>query len=288
MLQTLTAGCNGVADLLFSLICGIVCALLWGQISVEAKRRLHLPLAASAGLLSLLSAIRGYLLAVTMLGVSQPRTVFHELSDVLLSTHAGRVLLPQFFIGFLMAACAMLFRSRRLYFPLITVLVLVLSIFRSASGHAASDGDFSLREICQWVHLVSTGVWSGGVIVASSFVFCGQRAPFPTAAALRLSKQSLLAVIFVMVSGAGNTWLSTNGALTQIPHYAWGWVLILKLVLVTVALILGGVNRRTLRGIAENSANEDRFIRRLRSEAFLIVFVLLVSGWLAALPPVGQ
>jgi putative copper resistance protein D len=262
--------------------------MLWGEVSVVVRQRLHISLAAIATLLSFLSAIRCYLLAVTILGTSQPHAVFHELGDVLLSTHAGRALLPQVFIGLLMAASVMLFYQRRPCLPLITVFFLALSIFRSASGHASSDGDFSLREISQWVHLISTGVWSGGVIVASLFIFCGRPATFPVTAALRLSKQSLLAVIFVIVSGAFNTWLSTNGALTQTLHYAWGWVLALKLALVLIILTLGGVNRQMLRGMSGISGNEDRFSRRLRCETILMVLVLLVSGSLAGLSPVGE
>lgn len=262
--------------------------MLWGGISTDTRQRLYVPLAASTGFLSLLSVIRTYLLAATMLGTNHPNSVFHEFGDVLLSTHAGRVLLPQFFIGLVMAACTLLFPLRRFYLPLITALLLLLSIFRSASGHASSDGNFSPREICQWIHLVSTGVWSGGVIVSSLFIFCSRPVAFPAAAALRLSQQSLLAVVFVIVSGACNTWLSISSALAQIPHYAWSWVLALKLMLVAIVLTLGGVNRQTLRGIAENSANGDRFDRRLRREALLMIFVLVMSGWLATLPPVGD
>jgi putative copper resistance protein D len=266
----------------------MVCAVLWGGISTETRQRLYVPLAVSAGLLSLSSVIHTYLLAATMLGTNHPSTVFHEFGDVLLSTHAGRVLLPQFFIGLVMAACTLLFSLRRFYLLLITALLLLLSIFRSASGHASSDGNFSPREICQWIHLVSTGVWSGGVMVASLFIFRSRPVAFPATAALRLSQQSLLAVVFVIASGACNTWLLTNSALTQIPHYAWSWVLALKLTLVTIVLTLGGANRQTLRGIAKNSAYEDRFNRRLRREALLMVFVLIISGWLATLSPGGD
>jgi len=125
-------------------------------------------------------------------------------------------------------------------------------------------------------------------MVASLFIFRSRHVIFPAAVALRLSQQSLLAVVFVIVSGVCNTWLSTNSALAQIPHYAWSWVLALKLMLVAIVLTLGGANRQTLRGIAENSANGDRFKRRLRREALLMVFVLIMSGWLATLPPVGD
>jgi putative copper export protein len=288
MLQALTAWCNGFFDLLFSLICGMICAMLWGGIPIETRGRLRGPLAVSAGFLCFLSVIRAYVLAVTMLGTSQPRAVLHEFSDVLLSTHAGHVLLPQLFTGLLITIFPLAFSSKRFYIPLIATLFFVLSIFSSASGHASSDGDFALREICQWVHLISTGIWSGGVMAAGWFTFRDRSAEFPVIAARRLSKQSLLAVVFVMISGACNTWLSTNGALMQIPHYAWGWVLVLKLVLVAVALVLGGVNRKTLQAVTENRTREDHFICRLRSEAFFMVLILLISGWLGTLPPVGE
>jgi putative copper resistance protein D len=222
-----------------------------------------------------------------MLGTSAPGIVSRQLTDVLLNTHAGRVIIPQFCAAILIA-CASFFLTERLYVPSATFLFLLLSVFRSASGHASSDGDFSVREICQWVHLISMGIWSGGVIVASTFVFRESSTNFPQATGERLSKQSLVAVLLVIVSGSYNTWLGSNRTITLIPYSNWGHVLVAKLVLVATALLIGSMNRRLLHKIPRAIRQGAHFSQLLRIEAMLMVAILLISGWLATIPPINE
>jgi putative copper resistance protein D len=248
---------------------------------------MHASLVAGAFLLSLLLAFQLWLLTATMLGTSNPSVISRQLVEVLLNTHAGRVILPQFCAAILIV-CASFFSAENLYFPFTASLFLLLSVFRSASGHAASDGDFSLREICQWVHLISTGVWSGGVIVASAFVFRGNDTNFPQTAGERLSKQSLIAVLLVIVSGSCNTWLGSNGAISLIPHSNWGRILVAKLVLVASTLLIGGINRQLLRKMPGTIWPGVCFTQLLRIEAVLMIATLFISGWLATMPPINE
>ena len=260
---------------------------LWGLVPPEVKRRTQISLGVSACLLSLLLVFQLWLLTATMLGVSDPGIVSRQLTEVLLHTHAGRVILPQFCAAVLIA-CASFFSVGNFYFPLTALLLLLLSVFRSASGHASADGDFSLREICQWVHLISTGIWSGGVITASAFVFSGNTTNVLQPAGERLSKQSLAAVSLMIVSGSFNTWLSSNGAIISIPHSNWGRILVAKLVLVAATLLIGSMNWQLLRKMPGTIRPGARFSQLLRIEAVLMIAILFISGWLAMMPPPNE
>jgi putative copper export protein len=49
-------------------------------------------------------------------------------------------------------------------------LLLGLTVYRTAFGHAASDGDFTLREFVQFLHLSSIAIWGGGIVIAGLVV----------------------------------------------------------------------------------------------------------------------
>ena len=52
---------------------------------------------------------------------------------------------------------------------------------RSMAGHAASDGDFGMRILVDWVHLVLISVWVGEVVVAGVLTLASPPAAAPTA-----------------------------------------------------------------------------------------------------------
>jgi copper resistance protein D len=278
--QILTVLCNGLANLLFSLLCGLTCALLWGKWSPEIVQQLRVKFGVLGGSLSILFVVQLWLLACTMLGTANPRTVFPQLTDVLLNTHAGRIIVPQFGVSILIVAT--LFVPKRIHIALITALVLLLSVWKAASGHASTDGNFSSRELCQWIHLLSTSVWSGGVIAASVYAFRANTSELTQPIAERLSRQSTIAVLFVLISGGANTLFGTEGAIPTIASSAWGHILIVKLTFVAAALILGAANRRLIQ-------KSERFPNHvLKMEAIIMVLILFISGWLAASPPANQ
>src|SRR5699024_1556329 len=42
---------------------------------------------------------------------------------------------------------------------------------RSAAGHAAADGDWTLREVVDWLHLLAISTWGGSLIAVLLLVF---------------------------------------------------------------------------------------------------------------------
>src|ERR1700754_1921613 len=102
-----------------------------------------------------------------MTGSTHIREVFPQLRDVLTSTHAGRILLPQFIAAVLLFLVAVFPLPRAVRLIGGAVFVAILSLYKATAGHAASDGDFSVREFSQFAHLASIAIWSGGIIIAS-------------------------------------------------------------------------------------------------------------------------
>ena len=45
-------------------------------------------------------------------------------------------------------------------------IALAITAYRTALGHAVSDGDFTLRELAQLLHLSLLAIWGGGVLIA--------------------------------------------------------------------------------------------------------------------------
>lgn len=282
-IQILTIFSNGSADLLFSFLCGLLCAAFWGDYPPEANFRFPKCIISVAVILSVLLIVQLYLLAAAMMGTDQFRDIIPLLTTVISSTHAGRILSFQFCIAMCIAASM---RLRQQKFSITIFLILLLSIFRSAFGHAASNGNFSLREVSQWVHLLSTGIWSGGVFVASMATFAIP--VLPLNAAKRLSRQSLIAVVFILISGCANTWLGSGSAIAIMFRSTWGHVLFAKLTFILFALFAGFMNRTLIRQTTASGSQSTRLTYLLRYESLLMLAIIFLSGWLATTPPPGE
>jgi putative copper resistance protein D len=274
---------------------GVLLARLWLNFGAEDNPvfpALRNALIVSAAVMVATLPLQLWLLTATMVASSSPDVVLHQLLDVLRQTHAGRILLPDFVISLLL----LFFSLKRGQSPRRSIhflgfaLIVMLLAFRSASGHASGDGDFTLNEAVQFLHLTSISIWSGGVIVAGLIVlprlsYLGHTEE-STRIARRLSRSSTVALPLVALSGFYNAWRGLGTSLHLLVHTQWGGLLTLKGGLVTVALALGAINWYSLRGNETLSAWETvQFSRRLRIEAILLIAVLFVSGWLAGSPP---
>jgi len=102
----------------------------------------------------------------------------------------------------------------------------------------------------------------------------------------RLSRTVTVALIIVLLSGVFNAWKGLDGSLHQLPHTAWGRILTVKVCVVLMAFFHGARVRRLLQENRSFKADRVGLINRwLRAEAFLMLFVLVVSAYLANLPP---
>lgn len=231
------------------------------------------------------------LLAASMTGDLSWKIAWSSLSDVV-TTHAGHAVMMGFcFVPFLLALSLLPAAFRRSAGTWMGIaLILGITAYRATLGHAASDGDFTLRELVQFFHLSSIAVWAGGVAIAGLVVvphLQGRADPEEVIPfARRLSSTVTIALGVVILSGIYNAWRGLGGSLAPLPRTAWGRALIVKVTIVLLALSCG-IRVRLWVWEKRSSRPErvGRIQRWLRIEALLMISVLILSAWLANLPP---
>jgi putative copper export protein len=288
----------GLFDSAYAVAVGCVLARIWlvspalrGEQGASIRRSLRSAAPSAAAALSVLLLAQAYLLTASMAGSAAFSVVRDQVRDVLTSTHAGRVLIPQAAILLILLLLGGRdTTARRRWLELL--LLVTLTAVRAASGHAATEGDFSRLEALQFLHLASIGVWAGGIIAAGFLLLPHLLGTAPnafTSIARRLSSASTYAVIVVLLTGVVKAWLGLGESLHPLLSTQWGLLLSAKSVLVLLAVLLGLANRLHLRRndlLAEPDAS--RFARRLRLEAVLMIAILQISAFLANSPPAAD
>jgi putative copper resistance protein D len=173
---------------------------------------------------------------------------------------------------------------------------------RSMVSHAASEGDFSLPLLADWLHLGLTSLWVGEVMVAGGIILGGADAV--TAADRReraayvasLSSSATFALAGIFVTGLYASWRNLGG-FGNLAGTLYGNTLAAKLLLVGVAAMLGGFNRFFVMPpwLANEAAGKAvpenlpaRFRRILWIEALVLVAVVVLAAWLASTSPPGE
>jgi len=277
-----------LTDTAFALAFGIALLGLWlpqtGTPSLTSSLRRSLRISSLIMLLAL--PVQMYLAAAAMIGSTDLDRVRGLFTTVVGDTHAGRNLLLQSALIVLLLATL---RITTKPWPLLTALLL-LAAARAASGHAASEGDFTLRELVQWVHLASIATWAGGVMAAGlvavpTLLREQQQQPARTLMR-RLSTTVTIALPLIILSGLYNAYHGLAGSLAPLRNTQWGGLLDAKTLLVFAALIFGAMNRRILRPQADfTQPQAKRLARLLRAEAILMLIILTLSAFLANSPP---
>jgi putative copper resistance protein D len=283
-----------LSDAAFAAAVGLVIASLWLQRDNEQIVRASLRrgvILSTAAMLVALSA-QAYLLTATMVGSPAFRAIRSQSTAVMTGTHAGRVLLCNCALSLtllILLSLRKMWRTRFGTYSLLAMLV-ILAATRAATGHPAADGDFTLPEFVQFVHLISIAIWSGGVI-ATGFVVLpallrSGRIQVMLEFTRQLSNTVTIALLLIVVSGVYNSYRGLGGSLAPLAGTQWGILLDVKLMLVCVALSMGALNRRMLRtdrGLSTPQAS--RLALSLRGEAAVMLLILTVSALLANSPP---
>lgn len=223
--------------------------------------------------------------------------------SMLTSTHLGFASCVGFG-GLVVATAGAMARGGRGAGPVLLTLA-GLAVFwytRSMVSHAASDGDFSVRLLADWVHLGLISLWVGEVILSGGVMLrvtgdltaADRRARAAYVASLSSSATFALAGIFV--TGIYAAWRSLGG-LGDLVGNPYGNTLVVKLLLVGVAALLGGFNRfivmppwlaRESVGEAAPEAFPLRFKRILWIEALILLAVVVLAASLASTSPPGE
>ncbi|PLZ02207.1 hypothetical protein CY652_12645 [Burkholderia sp. WAC0059] len=177
---------------------------------------------------------------------------------------------------------------------------LVYAAGRAAESHAADTGDFTLREAVHVVHLGSTALWAGSVIVSAVLLRRRETAlsggPQRAAFCSRLSQLATAALAIVAATGIYNAIQDTAHTVGPLLGEAYGRVLAAKLVLVCATVLLGGANRMVfLPRMQVAAASGDaalaqvqaqrRFGQLLAVEALAMLGVLIVAAVLGHTSP---
>lgn len=235
-----------------------------------------------------LMAFAGVMLLLVRTGEMDEGTlprVLYDLPLVLTQTHFGHVWSLHLLLLVLLGCGCTFFIDAASSWRWAACMVggtLALAFTYSASSHASDGGDFTLAELNDWVHVVSTSLWGGGIFVSVLLLFPVLRGRHELlgAAALRLSALSGAALALVLMSGMYNS-------LRQLPGWEglldsnYGRVLAIKMAVVAALMLIGAWNRfmlvprlqRYTSGNAPAAINPSRLLFRML--AIDTVFVLL-------------
>jgi putative copper export protein len=190
----------------------------------------------------------------------------------------------------------------------------LVAMTRSASGHAADWGDLTFPEVIDWLHLMASSLWGGGLLALCITVFpavlkLSARRRLIADLVHRFSTLASVALFVVLLTGLYNGWLQvgTIGGMWAAPY---GRTLLVKLLLVIPLLVLGATNhfisvpllqrwseravlrrpgrisflviRRFTIGLYRPQAVRlvRRFLRRIWAEALFIVGILICTAFL--------
>jgi copper resistance protein D len=191
----------------------------------------------------------------------------------------------------------------------------LIAMTRSAAGHAADWGDLTVPEISDWVHLMASSLWGGGLLALSvavlpaAFKLPARRRQCIAAVAQRFSMLAGITLAGVLLTGIYNAWLQlgTIRALWGVPY---GRTLLVKLLLVIPLVAFGASNhytsvprlrrwsappgprcsrprslvvirhRTTGQGRAQEVQLVRRFASKVRAEIFFVVGILICTALL--------
>lgn len=226
-------------------------------------------------------------------------TVLPVVPTVLFRTHFGAVwwLRAAAVIWATLTVVFMAYRGSRWRWSGIAVLGFGLAwvaASRSAAGHAAADGDWTLREGMDWLHLISVSVWGGSLMASLVLIFprlsrisAGQQVRF----ASRFSLLATWALAGVVVSGIYSAWQMLP-AVSALWNSHYGRLLSLKLFFVAGMVTAGSINHyRLVPGLQPAaSADNTTVLRRFRASvvvetALLLVVIAITAMLLGSAPP---
>jgi putative copper resistance protein D len=284
-------------DAAFAGASGLLIARLWVSSCSEEKLVNGLRGRVVGCALVLLAALsaQAILAVATMIGSSNLGSIRGQFADVMTSTHAGRALLCNSAVALLLLAMAPMRRmwQSRVGTALLLSVLAILAATRAATGHPAADGDFTLPELVQFVHLASIAIWSGGVLAAGFFVLPellhAQQIEAMGQFARRLSQTVTIALLLIVLTGLYNSYRGLGGSLAPLIGTQWGDLLDIKIVLVGLAVAMGTFNRQMLRKNRSLTPGQARRLAGvLRAEATVMLLILGVSAFLANSPPANS
>ncbi|HEX6490740.1 MAG TPA: copper resistance protein CopC [Gaiellaceae bacterium] len=260
-----------------------------GPITAAVERRFYKLVGLGVVLVLEVGILAFVLRAEDALQLPFGRLLYGDLSSISGGTRFGEAFIAMT-LGYALVA-ALLFLAwltdrRALLWP--TFLIgLALASGLSLSGHDAVDAGSSWRsELADWAHLSAAALWLGG-LVQLAFVVWPQAPELRRGAFLRFSR--LAGCLIAVILGAG-LYLSIVRLpqLRELWTSGYGRVLLVKLGLVSLALVWGALHHFVARPAVERGGEGPvlaRLSRSLAAESAVGMAILLVAAVLVDSKP---
>lgn len=186
------------------------------------------------------------------------------------------------------------------YLGMMTALFMLVAAARVTIGHAYEHGPFSIAAAAEWLHLLCMALWAGIVFVAGWLVLppmlAMEAAPGRERAAYlsSMSNWAAAAVAGIIATGAYNAY-RVLGSPRDLLAESYGQVLLIKLLLVLIAIALGGFNKffglpacLAMQPSPAASRGLGMVMAVLRLESLVLVFILLAAAMLTNSAPPGH
>ena len=258
---------------------------------LDVPRALDRKIAVAAGLgcvVSLQAGIAAFSLrAEDALQLSFGRFLYGDLSPMAQTRFGEAFVTMTLGFAFVLALVYLAWLLDRVVF-LVPAFVLSLLFVAglSFSGHDAVDAGSSWKtEIADWVHLSAASLWIGGLATMAALVWFGA----PELRRAAFANFSQLATVLIALVLAAGTYLG----IVRLPHLhdlwttGYGRVLMVKLALVSVALLWGAFHKFVIGPALERADTGflSRIGRSLIGESVVGMAVLLVAAVLVDSKP---
>jgi putative copper resistance protein D len=291
----------------FAWVVGVLAARLWLMTQKTAWQQLVFRRLSLAMLAGLLACATGLFLSLwtesAMMGDVAWLAAWPAYAQMMTTTHYGHAgVAAMVLLVISMLAHRVLQRAGAgtAYLGIMAALFVLVAAARVTIGHAYEHGPLSVAAVAEWVHLLCMALWAGIVFVAGWLVLPSmlrrESAPGVERAAYlsSMSNWAAAAVAGIVATGACNAY-RVLGSPRDLLEEPYGYVLLIKLLLVLVAIALGGFNR--FFGLPACCATQPSpvaarglgtVMRVLRIESLVLVLILLAAAMLANSAPPGH
>ena len=262
--------------------------VLRGPVPQRLERRFHLVTTVAAFVVIDIGIAAFVVRASNALQLPLGDFLFGDLTPFAEKTRFGVAFLVMT-VGFAVVAAllmlAWIFDWLQLRWPAVALAGLLVSGLSLSSHQATEPGSSSLSELADWIHLLAASVWVGGVVTLALLVW-------PAAPELRRRafigfSRLAVAVVGVLVLAGVYLAVVRLPALSDLWETGYGNVLLLKLAIVAIALVWGGVHHMFVRPRLE-AGGQPRVRASLVGESAVAVGVLLAAAILTNVAPPAE
>ena len=203
---------------------------------------------------------------------------------LLTQTQLGQLLIAQIVLVALVALLSWAILGR-ITGVIVLVMAVVAAVLSALSGHSGLHSGHTSASVSLGIHLVSAGVWVGGLIAVCSYV---ARHPDSGAVAIRrFSTLALVCVILLAESGLLNASLRVDGVASLITT-AYGTLILAKATLLAALIVMGWRQRRYVVPHADSPVGRSQLVRFAGFEVVLMGIAIGISVALSrTAPPAG-